>query len=243
MVNTVFLFFVVFFSFFVKAITGFGNTLVMGSLLSFTLPNRTITPIDLLFSIPTNAYMVWKDRKNISIKIVMPLSILLLIGIIPGIFLLKAGNEWVLKAILGLVVIGMAIEMLLRKTEQTKKSNPIILLIIGIASGVLAGMYSIGALLVAYISRTTVSKGEFRANICCVFLVDNIVRFFLYCYTGLINIEVIKLTLILIPAVILGMAVGLKIDGKMNEHMVKKFVITLLIISGSVLFLKSVLFH
>jgi len=60
----------------------------------------------------------------------IPLSLMLLAGIIPGTFLLKVGS------------------------------------------------------LVAYISRTTDNKSEFRANICCVFLVDNIFRFFYTCLLG-----------------------------------------------------------
>ena len=82
---------------------------------------------------------------------------MLLAGIIPGTFLLKVGNDRILKSILGIVVIGMALEMLTRKPtkNETKKNNPIFLIIIGIISGVLAGLYGIGALLVAYISRTT----------------------------------------------------------------------------------------
>lgn len=229
----------------VKGFTGFGNTLVMGSLFSFVVSNRLTTPIDLLISIPTNTYMVWRERRNISLRVVIPLSLMLLAGIIPGIFLLKVSNDWILKSILGIVVVGMAVEMLTRKPAQneTKKSNPVFLVTIGVISGILAGLYGIGALLVAYISRTTDNRSQFRANICCVFLVDNIFRFFLYWITGILNNEILLLTLFLSPAVILGMIVGIKIDSKMNEKTVKNSIITLLIISGIILFLKSILYH
>ena len=197
-------------AYFTKSITGFGNTLVMGALFSFLVSNRVTTPVDLLLSIPTNSYIVWRERKNISVKVVIPLSIMLLSGIIPGTFLLRVGSDWILKALLGVVVIGMAIEMWTRKPKKAleKKNNPIFLIIIGVLSGILAGLYGIGALLVAYISRTTDSKSEFRANICCVFLVDNIFRFFLYLYTGILNKSVVNTAIFLAPAVIMGMYIG-----------------------------------
>lgn len=241
--HTALLFLITLLAYFVKGITGFGNTLVMGSLFSFLVSNRLTTPVDLLLSIPTNAYIVWRERKNISWKVVVPLSLMLLAGIIPGTFLLKFGSDWILKSALGIVVIGMALEMLTRKPakEGDKKTNPIFLTIIGILSGMLAGLYGIGALLVAYISRTTDNKNQFRANICCVFLVDNIFRFFFYLYTGILNKEVLHMTLLLIPAVILGMMIGIKADSRMKEATVKKSVIALLIISGTVLLLKSIL--
>ena len=232
-------------AYFVKSITGFGNTLVMGSLFSFAVPNRLTTPVDLIFSIPTNIYIAWRERKNISLKVVIPLSFMLLVGIIPGTFFLRVGNDRILKSILGIVVVGMALEMLTRKPtkNETKKNSPIFLIIIGIISGILAGLYGIGALLVAYISRTTNNKSEFRANICCVFLVNNVFRLFLYLFTGILNKEIFILTLILSPAVILGMIVGVKVDSKMKEETVKKSVIALLIISGTVLLVKSLLFY
>lgn len=243
--QNIFLFISTLLAYFVKSITGFGNTLVMGSLFSFAVSNRLTTPVDLIFSIPTNIYIAWRERKNISLKVVIPLSLMLLVGIIPGTFFLRVGNDRILKSILGIVVVGMALEMLTRKPtkNETKKNSPIFLIIIGIISGILAGLYGIGALLVAYISRTTNNKSEFRANICCVFLVDNVFRLFLYLFTGILNKEIFILTLILSPAVILGMIVGVKVDSKMKEETVKKSVIALLIISGTVLLVKSLLFY
>jgi uncharacterized membrane protein YfcA len=73
--------------------------------------------------------------------------------------------------------------------------------------------------------------------------VDNIFRFFFYLYTGILNKEVLHMTLLLIPAVILGMMIGIKADARMKEETVKKSVIALLMISGTVLLLKSVIGH
>jgi Predicted permeases len=242
---TIYLFLSTVFAYFVKGITGFGNTLVFGTLLSFVVSNRLITPVDLLFGLPTNSYMVWKERKNISPKIVIPLSIMLLIGIIPGTLVLRMGSDWILKSLLGVVIVGLAAEMLTRKPEvkPQKKTNPFFLIIIGILSGVLAGLYGIGALLVAYISRTTDNKSQFRANMCCIFLVDNVFRFFLYLFTGVLTKKVLITMLCLSPAVIVGMIIGVKVDSKLKEETVRKSVIVLLIVSGTVLFIKSIVNH
>ncbi len=96
---------------------------------------------------------------------------MLLAGIVPGTLLLKAGSDRILKCILGVVIVGIAVEMLTRKPSkiQNKKASIIFLIVIGVISGILAGLYGIGALLVAYVSRTTENKNEFRGNICCIF--------------------------------------------------------------------------
>lgn len=245
MLPYVLLFIATFIAYFVKGITGFGNTLVMGSLFSLmTVPNKVTTPTDLIFSIPTNLYMAFRERKDISLKVVIPLSLMMVVGIIPGTFILEMGSDWLLKFILGIVVIGVGLEMLTRKASIVYvKQNPVFLVMIGVISGVMAGLYGIGALLVAYINRTTSNRSQFRANICCVFLVENVCRITIYAIRGILNKEILLLVLLLSPAVILGLLLGIKVDSKMREDVVKKLIIALLIISGIMLCFKSIFFH
>lgn len=242
MVENIYLFLVVLAAYFIKGITGFGNTLVMAPLFSFVVSNRFTTPVDLLISIPTNAWLVWKNRASINFRTVLPLSIMLLAGVIPGIMLLKTGNDLVLKLVLGIVIVALGIEMLYRKPpEQTVggKSNKALLAVIGLVSGVLAGMYGISAFLVAYISRTSTDRSQFRANLCSLFLVDNIFRLIWYSAAGIMTAEITRFTVFVAPAVVLGMYLGTKVDTGLKEDTVRKATIYLLIISGALLLVKS----
>lgn len=241
MIEKIYLFAVVFASLFVKGITGFGNTLVMAPLFSFVVSNRFTTPVDLLISLPTNVYLVWKNRKSINFKTVAPLSVMLLAGVIPGTMLLKTGNDLILKLVLGAVIVALGIEMLYRKPQQngSGKGNKLLLVIVGLVSGVLAGMYGISAFLVAYISRTSSDRGQFRANLCSLFLVDNIFRFFWYSATGIMTMEIVKFTIFMAPAVVLGMYAGTRVDTGLKEETVRKATIYLLVVSGVMLLLRS----
>ncbi len=242
MIENIYLFVVVLISYFVKGITGFGNTLVMAPLFSFVVSNRFTTPVDLLISIPTNAYLVWRNRKSLNFRVVAPLALLLLAGVIPGILLLKTGNDLVLKSVLGVVIIALGVEMLCRRPEQQSpgKGNKILLVVVGLVSGVLAGMYGISAFLVAYISRTSADRSQFRANLCSLFLVDNIFRLFWYSAAGIMTMEIIKFSLFIAPAAALGMYIGTKVDTGLKEETVRKATIYLLIISGAVLLMRNV---
>lgn len=242
MAENIYLFVVVFIAFFIKGITGFGNTLVMAPLFSFMVPNKFTTPVDLLISIPTNAYLVWKNRRSINYKTVAPLSIMLLVGVVPGIMLLKSGNDLVLKSVLGVVIVALGIEMLYRKPAQqvAVKGNKAFLAMVGLISGVLAGMYGISAFLVAYISRTSTDRSQFRANLCSLFLVDNIFRLFWYSAAGILTIDILRFTIFIAPAVVLGMYFGTKVDTGLKEETVRKATIYLLLVSGAVLLIRSV---
>ena len=242
MIEKIYLFAVVLAAFFVKGITGFGSTLVLAPLFSFVVSNRFTTPVDLLTCIPTNAYLVWKNRKSIDFGTVAPLSIMLLAGVAPGIMLLKTGNDLLLKSILGVVIMALGIEMLYRKPghKGSAKPNKLFLMTVGLISGVLAGMYGISAFLVAYISRTSEDRSQFRGNLCSLFLVEGIFRLIWYSATGIMTMEVVKFTLFISPAAALGMYIGTRVDTGLKEETVRKATIYLLIVSGAALLLRSI---
>jgi uncharacterized membrane protein YfcA len=101
-------------------------------------------------------------------------------------------------------------------------------------------MYGISAFLVAYISRTSADRSQFRANLCSLFLVDNIFRLFWYSAAGILTMDIIRFTIFIAPAVVLGMYFGTKVDTGLKEETVRKATIYLLVVSGAVLLIRSV---
>lgn len=146
-------------AFFVKGLCGFANTLVFTTILSFGNNNINISPVDLFLGYPTNIIMAWRERKSIKWSLCMPLVVLVMIGSIPGIFFLKNADTSFIKILFGFVIIFIGLEMLLREFQSKKsKQSRIILVIIGILSGLLCGLYGIGALLGAYINKNNKPK-------------------------------------------------------------------------------------
>lgn len=227
-------------AFIIKGMCGFANTLIFGTVMSFTTNNINTTPVDLLVGYPSNAYIVWKERKGISMKVCIPISILVVLGIIPGILFLKYGDTGFLKILFGGVVILCGIDMLLReRAASVKKQSKLALTAIGIISGIFCGLFGVGALLVAYISRTTKDQLQFRSNICVVFLIENTFRIILYACMGIFSLAVWKETLILLPFMFLGLSFGLYLSKKSGEKLVRRIVIILLILSGISLIVKN----
>jgi uncharacterized protein len=237
----IYLFLVTFAAYIIKGITGFGNTLVMSPLYAFYLSNRVITPVDLLFSLPTNAILVWKNRTRLDIKRIAPLAGLLLIGIIPGTLILKSSQDSILKIFLGITVIGLGFEIFLRKEVYAgaKSANPLILTGASLLSGVLAGLYGITAPLVAYISRTSDGREEFRANLCALFLIDNLFRLLYYIILGLFNYDVLLIVAIALPAAIGGVFIGSHLDNFISDQKAKLLIVLILILSGIILIVKN----
>ena len=228
------------FAFYVKGLCGFANTLVFTSILSFGTANINISPVELILGYPTNLIISIKERKAITPRIVIPLAIMVIIGSLGGALFLKNADTTLIKIIFGVLVILVGIEMLLRELSQKKpKNSKVLLTIIGILSGFLCGLYGVGALLGAYIGRTTDDLKSFKANICTVFIIENTFRVILYLFYGIITMESIKRALILSPFMLIGLGAGMLSAGRISEKIVKRIVIILLIVSGIALILAN----
>ena len=228
-------------AFFIKGLCGFANTLVFTTILSFENNNISISPVELLLGYPTNAILAWKERGSIQWSICLPLALLVLLGNIPGVLLLKNADTGHIKIVFGFLIILVGVEMLLRQAQVIKvRESKTLLGIIGILSGVLCGLYGVGALLGAYVGRVTEDSHGFKANICMVFVVENTFRIVLYTVLGIITIDILKQAVILIPAMLVGLYMGMAGSRVLDEKVVKKLVIVMLILSGVALVVNNI---
>lgn len=222
-------------AYFVKGVCGFANTLVFTTILSFSAVNASISPVDVLLGYPANLILTWKNRRSLDPKVFLPSAMLVLAGSIPGAFLLKNVDVRFIKLVFGFVVIALGMEMLTREFRKNKKSthsSKLVLAIIGITAGMLCGLFGVGALFAAYVSRVTETDSSFKANISAVFIVDNTFRIILYKALGLLTPGTVQAVLLLIPCALLGLFTGIMCCGHMNEKNVRKITIVLLILSG-----------
>lgn len=235
------------FAYFIKGLCGFANTLVFSTILSFGMNNINISPMELLLGYPSNVIIAWKERRSVNWKVCLPLAALVLAGNIPGIFLLKNADTQSIKIFFGVVIIGIGLEMLSRdlpigkkKQAASRAGSKIGLAVIGLISGLLCGLYGIGALLAAYIGRVTEDSSSFKGNLCVVFIVENTFRIILYIATGIITLETAKSAALLLPAMAVGLFIGMKSGRFLNEKIIKKLVIIMLILSGAALIINNI---
>ncbi len=227
-------------AFFVKGLYGFANTLIFTSILSFGNANINISPVELVLGYPTNLIISWRERKSIDWKICLPLAVMVIIGSIGGVLFLKNADITVVKIIFGILVILVGVEMFFREMSGKKREQSTLLLTaIGVLSGFFCGLYGVGALLGAYIGRTTDDVKAFKANICMVFVIENTFRIIMYSIYGIITLATLKMTLILAPFMLVGLVAGMVSASKISDKIAKKIIIILLIFSGVALILTN----
>ena len=227
-------------AYFVKGVCGFANTLVFTTIMGFRMDNVNLSPIDLIFGYPANLLMAWRERKNTRLHVWGPLAVMVLLGAIPGALLLKTGNTGIIKLCFGVLVVCVGVEMLLRERQTVKANAPRwALLIIGTLSGLLCGLYGVGALLAAYVGRTSENTSQFRGDMCVVFSIENTFRLVLYTAMGILTWPVALTAFKLLPFMLLGLTLGMWTAARVPEKRVRQVVIIALIVSGAALVINN----
>ena len=219
-------------AFTVKGLVGFGDPLIFTPLLSVYLPNSLITPTFAPVSPFLNVSLVWRNRKFFNPKIVIPIAAFNMLGIIPGTLLLKFGSPQWLKLLAGLVIAALGVEMLTRKQAAAGKQNPVIRSLAAFFSGMMAALFGMNNLFIAYMERYTTSREEFRANACFVLFVENLFRLVMFTSQGLFTGESLRHTAIVFPAAVLGMVIGSVLDKRVSDKLSRKFLIYVFILGG-----------
>lgn len=229
-------------AFYIKGLCGFANTLVFDSILSFSANNISISPVELLTGYPSNGIMAFRERKHINVKLCLKTIVLLIIGSIPGTLFLANASDKIVKIVLGFVIVILGIEMLYKEIKGTTGDRPKwFLAMLGLIGGIMCGLYGIGVLVGVFMNYKTSDTHEFKANMATVFFAENTIRIINYSLLGIITIDILKQSLFLIPAMLVGLFLGMKSADFLNEKVAKKIVIVMLIISGVALILNNVM--
>ena len=229
----------------VKGLIGFGNPLISAPLLSMRLDNVVITPGTLLVDAPINAYITWQNRRAFNWRQVMPLLLAMMAGIVPGTLLLRFSMPWVLKTILGVVVVGLGAEMATRSLRPASGKAPgfAVQLAVSFFSGVTGGLFGISMFIVAYLERTSKNYDELKGSMCFIFFGENLFRMSVYLVSGLITRDVLLFSLFSLPAAAVSMVLSRLLAKRLEEKKIRTAAIALFILGGASIIFKSVVFH
>jgi uncharacterized membrane protein YfcA len=226
--------------FFIKGLAAFGDPLISSPALSMVIDNRVISPMNLLLSVPFNGWISWKNRRNFSIKGSLFMLACIFCGVIPGILLLKYATSWILKAVLGIVVLGIGVEMITRNRSKQTRENKFIMGFVSFCSGITAGLYGINLFFVAYVERTTKNRAAFRGGVCFIFLIESVFRIIMYTVMGIFTRHIVLLSLVSFPGAAAGFFIGSKVDTKLGEDAIRRIVIAMFMLGGFSIILKAV---
>ena len=227
--------------YFVKGVAGIGNTLVVTSAMAYTRTNAEITPVELLLCVPTNLAVTWVYRRHIDWKLAIAPLCMVIAGDALGVLLLKNVDVTVMKAIFGVVLILLSVEQLWRefRGKPTRAGHPVLMTALGVSAGVLCGMFGVGALLAAYLSRVTEDDATYKGTMSIIFTIENWFRVIAYSAAGLLTAVSLTRAAMLLPFMAAGLFLGIRLSGRLNARTMRIIIGVMLLLSGLPLLLTA----
>ena len=229
LVEIYFIIFTVFTASIIRGFNGFGFSATCISGFSFILPAIEIVPIILALEVIISIFMVPYIWNKIDWKFVFKILLGIIIGSPIGLYLLKHLNPQTIHLSVCLLIIFFSILLMTGYTNQ-KINNNYGKFIIGIISGTLNGLTTLGGMPVAlFLLVTSIQPAIIRGSLAALFFLTDIYAFILSFLAGIVDMTTIYRTLPLIIILPIGVYIGDKFFVKSKEATYRKVVFYFLI--------------
>lgn len=221
----------------IYVLLGFGAGLVAVGTLALFVPGITDVVVVLtLVSLPAELFVVARSWKSVSWRGTAVLCATLAVGVLLGTRALVLAEPRGVATLLGAFLVAIGAAFLWLRTPRVMKwpawSQPVV----GLLSGLLAGLLGMGAPpLVLYYQTSGIPKAKFRAHLMTIFLFTAAVRLPTYVASGLLTAPRLMSAAVLLPAALLGGFVGHRIHFELSETFFRKLVSIALCVIGVLL--------
>ncbi|WP_163539322.1 sulfite exporter TauE/SafE family protein [Gracilibacillus sp. YIM 98692] len=188
-------------------------------------PARDSVGILLPLLIVGDLFAVTYYRKNVVWKYLFSLLPWVFAGIIAGYFVLNYVTSEQLKPMIGILVLALIVlhisrEKLGERFNEMLPNSKIFTSVMGILAGFTTMIgNAAGGVMAIYLLVKGLPKKEFVGTGAWFFLIVNLVKIPFYIVLGIINIESITFNLWLIPTILIGALVGVKVLKMMPQRL------------------------
>lgn len=219
---------------FTSGLTGFAAGLVVSGIwLHIITPLQTAVLIA-AYGMINQAYGVWKVRHALQWRRILPFVIGGAVGVPLGAYLVTYLNPAHLRIGVGALLIVYSTYNLARPTFTPIKSNPATDVGIGVLNGLLGGLTGLGGVIsTIWVQLGGGPKDTQRAIFQPVLFITMTMTTLTFAAAGhLFNVDILKLFLLGLPALLLGLWVGVTLYGRLDDAAFRKVILILLLISG-----------
>ncbi|GAA5221970.1 sulfite exporter TauE/SafE family protein [Membranihabitans marinus] len=223
--------------FFVQSMIGFAGALVALPVLLTVMSMPDAIATISLFYLFSSVEMVIKNWKNIQFKIILKLTLVSIVGIGLGIYVLSFSKPLFLKKILGVFILMYVIYSLLKYSKDIRL--PKLTIPLGFLGGFFSGLFSTGGPLYVMSVRNTVTDSKsIRATMIGILALVSLVRVPMLSINGILTKSHLQHSIIILPFFFAAQFLGTKAYGKLNENSFKNILLLLLAISGIFLIIR-----
>lgn len=223
---------ILFLSSFVRSAVGFGDALLAMPLLTLVLEVQQASPLAALVGSTIALTILLQDWRSIDLQASWRLIVASMPGIPVGLLLLKTAPESVVKAILGVLLVGFGLYQVagprLPPLQRRGLAFPF-----GFAAGILGGAYNTsGPPVIIYGALRQWSGERFRATLQGYFLLTGLLILIGHGLSGLWTTAVLRQYLIVLPIVLLAIGIGGRVNRRLPGERFHRIVYLCLIAIG-----------
>lgn len=223
---------ILFISFLVFGLTGFGSALIAMPLLIPLLGVNAATALVAVVSLVAQILMLVRYRDSLEVGTVWRLVLASLVAIPIGLAVVHYLDGRVVLLLLGCLIVAYGMYGLLRPRLPEIK-NPRWAFAFGFAGGFLSGAYNTGGPpVVIYANLARWSPSEFKSNLGGAFLLNSVVVVMAHVASGHFTSTVMSDSVLALPATMIGVFAGWWLERFINPYTFSKLILILLIIIG-----------
>jgi uncharacterized membrane protein YfcA len=223
---------IVFFAAFIQALSGFGFALMVMPLITIFIDLRTAAPLVALAALTSYIINVIRYRQAVDLRQVLRLGAASALGTPVGLWALVSVDEFVVKPLLGLILVAYAVYRLVHPTELHLCSSRWVYPA-GFIAGCLGGAYNTpGPPVIVYGSLRQWSRAEFRAVLQAFFFLNATLVVASHCLARHFTPAVLTLYACAVPALLLGIFVGSRADSRLSRDRFRTIVTGMILLLG-----------
>jgi uncharacterized membrane protein YfcA len=213
---------------------GFGVALLAMPLLALMIDIKTATPLVALVSVTIALSILLESWRNVDLSAVWRLMLSSLAGIPFGLMLLYIAPETCVKALLGILLISYGLYCLIMPRLPTTQRREFAY-VAGFVAGILGGAYNTsGPPIIVYGTLRRWSPERFRATLQGYFL-SSVFIVIGHGLAGLWTLDAFKLYGYALPAIIVAITLGGKLNKSIPHGSFDRFVHAILVMMGALL--------
>jgi uncharacterized protein len=223
-----------FFGGFTSGLTGFAAGLVVSGIWLHVITPLQTAVLIAAYGVVNQAYGIWKVRHALRWRRIVPFLAGGALGVPLGAYLLTYINPAHLRVGVGVLLILYGAYNLARPTLEPITSNAPTDVVVGLLNGLLGGLTGLGGVIsTIWVQLGGGPKDTQRAIFQPVLFMTMTMTTLTFAASGyLFDFDILKLFLFGLPALLLGLWVGLTVYGKIDDAAFRKAILILLLVSG-----------
>jgi uncharacterized membrane protein YfcA len=215
---------------FVQAGIGVGFALIVAPVMALTAPELLPGGL-LLLMLPLNAFVAWRERAALDWFGAGWITAGRALGTIPGLWILVAVSSSTLNLLVGAATLLAAVASILAPAFNPNRSA---FVAAGAVTGITETATGIGGPPLALVYQHH-AAASLRANVAACFLVGELLSLALLAANGKLTLWQVETTALLFPGLALGGLCSRIVHSRLDQKLLRRFVLGFAIVSGLVL--------